>query len=188
MSNSWTLQGAEKLYAQTSWGDIRDQNKDLLSSKHSRKCVLAVPLTTELCVTRVENQGQTLKHSVKFVFCQFRVDVQQYGHRSQCKSKMPSSYLMVAAASTLRTIRPASEWTGDEQIKVFMELHREKSTRVRSSDRGGQATGQHRPIQRLLLIAMRCSLTWRGKWGEASWRRTACLSWVPKGDFLQQFW
>jgi hypothetical protein len=40
----------------------------------------SVPVTIEVGVTKSGNQEQTLKHSEKVVFCQFRADAQKYGH------------------------------------------------------------------------------------------------------------
>ena len=63
------------------------------------------------------------------------------------RSKNARFPLMVAAASTIRAIRPSSESTGDVPIRDVIWPHRKTSNIVRSGDLVGQAIEPPLPIQ-----------------------------------------
>jgi hypothetical protein len=77
---SQNIQGMEKLYDQTSWGDGKNQNKDLLSSKYMSDAPLQC-VTIKMGLTKVQNQAKSVMYSEKSCYSyQFQADALKYGH------------------------------------------------------------------------------------------------------------
>ena len=78
----WHTQDADKLQAQTSWGERGEQTKIYCQGTICGKCVLAALRTVKLDLTKVGYQAKSLKYSKKnCISYQFRADIQTYGHR-----------------------------------------------------------------------------------------------------------
>jgi hypothetical protein len=115
-------------------------------------CVLAVPQTVEVGLTKFGNQANHLSILKKSrILYQFREDVSTYGHQSWYKADNSAAEIdkcaqkcQITAASAIQRWRSYSESTGDIQIKALMWPNK-KSIGVRSVN--WKAKPQDRPVQ-----------------------------------------
>jgi hypothetical protein len=155
------LQSVGKLHAQTLWGDGGTKAMIYCQGTVCQRCILAALWTIKLGLTKVVHQAKPLKYSEKMLYfvpvysrCSNVLPLtsiyswQQLGR--DIRPIMQGSCLLVAAASTIRVVRPSSESTGEVCIRALMCLHRKKFIGVRSGNLGGQAIVLPRPIQRSL--------------------------------------
>jgi len=111
-----------------------NQTKIYCQGAVCQRCGIPTLRTLKLGLTKVGNQANQWSILIKScISCQFRANVQRYGHRTRytadndaskvwrVRSKMPGCCLMVAAASTIREMRSSSESTSHRHIQRSLD-------------------------------------------------------------------
>jgi hypothetical protein len=84
---SQNIQGMEKRYNQTSWGDGKNQTKIYCTATICQTCIRAVPVTMKVGLTTVRNQAKPVMYSEKSCYSyQFQADALIYGQWPQYKA------------------------------------------------------------------------------------------------------
>jgi hypothetical protein len=96
--HTYTYTDAEKPCAQTSWGDGGTKTKIYCLGTVCQTCILVLPQTIKLSLTKGGNQAKPVKYSEKScISYKCKADVQTYGHQPWYTTNSDTAFTDVSA-------------------------------------------------------------------------------------------